>query len=135
MVFLPVRGGVEESLLSLRLGQGTALTPHCGVIHSRAQFDSPRFSFSKQKDRCSPVLLFGGGEERRNSCAAHFSFLIVLILGAALKEFAPQILEEHDNGFYYKPGGIPVGIPPGSWWRRGESNSCPKICLQDFLRA
>ena len=45
MVFLPVRGGGEESLLSLRLGQGTALTPHCGVIHSRAQFDSPRFSF------------------------------------------------------------------------------------------
>ena len=45
LVFLPVRGGVEESLLSLRLGQGTALTPHCGVIHSRAQFDSPRFSF------------------------------------------------------------------------------------------
>ena len=21
------------------------------------------------------------------------------------------------------------------WWRRGESNPCPKTCLQDFLRA
>ena len=28
-----------------------------------------------------------------------------------------------------------INTPFCNWWRRGESNPCPKNCLQDFLRA
>ena len=51
-----LHGGIGESRFSLRLGHGAVLTPHCGVIHPRAEFDSP-LVFEKRNQSIVDALI------------------------------------------------------------------------------
>ena len=81
-----------------RARSGAALTPHCGVIHSRARFNSPRSFIWRKKAQAMPVLFYvveARGVETPSRCD-----LLVFFRGCVTHRFEnlhSQILEGHDS--------------------------------------